>query len=61
MDKICEDCYFNKGSWCNRLVIVGGFGCSDRVASWYLKNNKCDYYEHGDVTIDNNKPNFNNS
>lgn len=61
MDKICKDCKFCKGSWCNRLVIPGGFGRHDRVASDYLKDNKCKYYEKGKVVVDYNKPNFENS
>ncbi len=61
MDKICKDCQYNKGYWCNRLVIQGGMGRHDRVASDYLKNNKCDYYKQGKIEVDNNKPNFENS
>ncbi len=60
MDKICKDCLFNKG-WCNRLVIPGGMGRRDVVASFYLKDNKFNYYEQGKVKADNNKPNFENS
>ena len=61
MDKICKDCQYNKGYWCNRLVIPGGMGRHDRVASDYLKNNKCDDYKQGKIEVDNNKPNFENS
>lgn len=59
MDKICTGCYFNKG-WCNRLVVPGGMGRRDRVASDYLKNNKCDYRKEG-AQREEKKPNFENS
>lgn len=59
MDRICRDCLYNKG-WCNRLVVPGGFGCHDRVASDYLKDNKCKYYEQG-KSEPSGKPNFENS
>lgn len=61
MDKICNGCYYNKGSWCNCLVVPGGFGRHDRVASDYLHDNKCEYRKEGETSIDNNKPNFENS
>lgn len=61
MDKICSTCYYCKGSWCNHLVIAGGMGRHDRVASDYLKDNKCSYYKCGEQVSDNNKPNFVNS
>ena len=61
MDKICNGCYYNKGTWCNCLVVPGGMGCRDRVASDYLRNNKCEYRREGKTSIDNNKPNFENS
>lgn len=61
MDKICNGCGYSKGSWCNRLVVPSGFGCSDRVASDYLRNNECAYFKPGKAAIDNNKPNFENS
>lgn len=60
MDKICTGCYYNRG-WCSCLVVPGGMGRHDRVASDYLKDNKCDYREEGAQSIDNNKPNFENS
>lgn len=60
MKPICEGCYFNKGSWCNRLVVSGGFGCSDRLASDYLKGNECKYREEG-KSKPTSKPNFENS
>lgn len=60
MDKICKGCHYNRGYWCNRLVISGGMGMHDRVASDYLKDNKCNYFEagHSEPTT---KPNFENS
>lgn len=61
MDKICATCYYCKGSWCNRLVIVGGFGMHDRVASDYLKNNECDYYKPTTEQSNDKKPCFENS
>jgi len=61
MKAICEGCYYNKGSWCNRLVVPGGFGRQDRVASDYLTGDHCDYRKDGASTTDNNKPNFENS
>lgn len=60
MDKICTGCYYNRG-WCNCLVVSGGMGRHDRVASDYLKDNKCNYRKEGAQSIDNNKPNFENS
>lgn len=38
-------CRFNKGRWCNRLVVSGGFGMNDRTADYFLKNNQCHYFE----------------
>lgn len=61
MKAICKGCYYNKGYWCNRLVVVGGFGMSDRTADMYATDDRCDYREDGVSSIDNNKPNFENS
>lgn len=61
MDNICRTCTFSKGFWCNRLVVPGGYGNHDKVASDYLKDNKCNYYKKGTPEIDYNKPNFENS
>ena len=61
MDKICKDCYYCKGSWCNCLVIPGGFGMHDRVASDYLKDNKCKHYKQTNDVKFESKPNFENS
>ena len=60
MKKICNGCYYNKGSWCNRLVIVGGFGMKDRTADMYATDDKCDYKVNGKSSA-SNKPNFENS
>lgn len=60
MDKVCKTCYYCKGSWCNRLVIPGGMGMRDIVASYYLKNNECKYYVKGEPET-GKKPNFENS
>lgn len=60
MKAICNGCRWCKGSWCNRLVVPGGMGRHDRVASDYLKGEHCDYYEAGQPRTDN-KPNFENS
>ena len=45
--EICDGCVFSKSWGCNRLVIPGGFGRNDRVASDYLKANdkQCKYRE----------------
>lgn len=60
MDKICKTCYYCKDWWCNRLVIPGGMGMHDRVASDYLKNNECKYYVEGE-SEPCKKHNFENS
>lgn len=59
MKEICNGCYYNRG-FCNRLVVPGGMGRRDRVASDYLKGNECAYRKDGksEPTI---KPNFENS
>ena len=59
MDKICIGCYFNRG-FCNRLVIPGGFGWHDRVASDFLENNECKYKKEG-KSKETVRPNFENS
>lgn len=66
MDKICMKCRFNKGRWCNRLVVSGGFGMNDRTADDFLKNNQCHYFvplEKGEKLVFEEKGylNFNNS
>lgn len=61
MKAICKGCYYNKGSWCNRLVVVGGFGASDRTADEYASDDKCDYRKEGVSPQGGNKPNFENS
>lgn len=59
MTKECKGCRFNK-SWCNRLVVAGGFGMNDRVASDYLREDAaCEYKEEGKSTIEK-QPNLNN-
>lgn len=60
MKAICNGCYYNMGSWCNRLVIVGGMGMHDRVASDYLKGDICEYRKEG-ISKPSNRPNFENS
>lgn len=52
MKKICNGCYYNKG-WCNRLVVVGGFGMKDRVASDYLNGDTCEYRKEGNSEVSN--------
>lgn len=47
MALICNTCCFQQGWRCNRLVVNGGFGSNDRVASDYMKDNHCDYYKQG--------------
>lgn len=59
MDKVCKGCLYNRG-WCNCLVVPGGMGMHDRVASDYLKNNECEYRKEGTSQI-TSKPNFENS
>ena len=59
LKEICNGCYYNRG-WCNRLVVVGGLGMKDRVASDFLNGNTCDYRKSG-VSVETNKPNFENS
>lgn len=61
MEKICNGCYYNKGSWCNCLVVSGGFGMNDRTADMYLKNNSCKHRREGKLENRGSKPNFNNS
>ena len=61
MKAICKGCYYNKGTWCNRLVVVGGFGMKDRTAIMYASDDKCDYRKEGKSLRDENKPNFENS
>lgn len=61
MKAICKNCYYNKGSWCNRLVVVGGFGMHDKTAIMYASDDKCDYLKDGVSLQDENKPNFENS
>ena len=56
---VCSGCAFNNG-WCNRLVIAGGMGRHDRVASDYLKGDTCEYRLEGNSEV-SNKPNFENS
>lgn len=59
MTEKCKGCRFSKGSWCNRLVVSGGFGMNDRVASDYLKRGEeCEYREEGETKIEP-YPNFN--
>ena len=44
----CKTCIFLLDGWkCNRLVVDGGFGNNDRVASDYIKDNTCNYYKQG--------------
>lgn len=61
MKAICKGCYYNKGSWCNYLVVVGGFGMRDKTADMYATDERCNYRKEGVSEIDNNKPNFENS
>ena len=61
MKAICEGCYYNKVWWCNRLVVVGGFGRKDRTAIMYASDDKCAYRKESASSKDNNKPNFENS
>lgn len=63
---VCKDCKFLAFFGCNRLVVSGGFGMSDRVASDYMKGEHCAYFEQ--ATTDSKtssdrgtRPNFNNS
>ena len=60
VNRICDNCKFSKGYWCNRLVSPGGMGRHDRVAKDFLKNNECKYFEFGEVVCET-KPNFENS
>lgn len=60
MKKICEGCYYNKGSWCNRLVIVGGFGRRDVTAISYASDAECAYKAKGHTEV-SDRPNFENS
>ena len=59
MTEQCKGCRFNQ-SWCNRLVVNGGFGNNDRVASDFItKDNPiCEYKEEGYVKP-TPRPNFN--
>ena len=59
MTEQCRGCRFNE-SWCNRLVVNGGFGMNDRVASDYLhQGEECKYKESGEVKTEPH-PNLNN-
>lgn len=52
---LCRCCRFclNSGK-CNRLVVAGGFGNNDKVAKDLMKDGKCDYFEEGTPSKDEN-------
>lgn len=58
-DTMCNNCRFYNG-YCNRLVSVGGLGMNDKVASDYLRDGKCEYFEQGE-SEQTNQPTFYNS